>query len=266
MSLPQPRLNCRSFAKLHSHAIRGRFYTSICTKCQFFFELDNYSFHDDIFWLIIHLKSNGPHMPRKRLTQAERRTQITEVAMTLFATKGFTGTTTRAIARAADVSEAIIFRHFATKEDLYNAIITYTVEKRSEQWDRDTTPPPDPRNIEHLLRDFAQTFVNRNRRDSTFIRLMMYSALEDHKFREKFFAIYSNPHMRSIRQAIQTGVDQGMFCAVDPLESLRSFFYALLQYCISRFIARNKIDTPERDDAMIENLVTIFVRGLRMDE
>ena len=206
-------------------------------------------------------------MPRKRLTQAERRTQIIEVAMTLFATKGFTGTTTRAIARAADVSEAIIFRHFATKEDLYNAIITYTVEKRSEQWDQDTTLPPDPRNIEHLLRDFAQTFVNRNRKDSTFIRLMMYSALEDHKFREKFFAIYSNPYMLSIRQAIQTGVDQGQFCAVDPAESLRSFFYALLQYCISRFVARNETDTPERDDAaMIKNLVTIFVRGLRMDE
>lgn len=230
-----------------------------------FFKLDNHSFPDDIFCLTIHLKSTGPHMPRKRLTQAERRTQIIEVAMTLFATKGFTGTTTRAIARAADVSEAIIFRHFATKEDLYNAIITYTVEKRSEQWNQDTAPPPDPRNIEHLLRDFAQTFVNRNRRDSTFIRLMMYSALEDHKFREKFFAIYSNPHMRSIRQAIQTGVDQGLFCAVDPAESLRSFFYALLQHCISRFVARNETDMPERDDAMIENLVAIFVRGLRMD-
>ena len=204
-------------------------------------------------------------MSRKRLTQAERRTQITEVAMTRFATKGFTGTTTRAIARAADVSEAIIFRHFATKEDLYNAIITYTVEKRSEQWDQDTAPPPDPRNIEHLLREFAQTFVNRNRKDSTFIRLMMYSALEDHKFREKFFAIYSNPHMRSISQAIQTGVNQGMFCPVDPGTSLRSFFFSLLQYCISRFVARNETDMPDRDNAMIENIVTIYVRGLRID-
>ena len=232
-----------------------------------FFELDNHSFPDDILFNIRFFtpKLLAHSMSRKRLTQAERRTQIIEVAMTLFATKGFTGTTTRAIARAADVSEAIIFRHFATKEDLYNAIITYTVEKRSEQWNQDTIPPPDPRNIEHLLRDFAQTFVNRNRRDPIFIRLMMYSALEDHKFREKFFTIYSNPHMRSIHQAIQAGVDQGLFHTVDPVASRRSFFHALLQYCISRFVARNETDMPERDDAMIENLVTIFVRGLRID-
>ena len=90
------------------------------------------------------MSRNDSHRPK-------RRTQIIEVAMTLFATKGFTGTTTRAIAQAADVSEAIIFRHFATKEDLYNAIITYTVEKRSEQWDQDTIPPPKPRNIETPL-------------------------------------------------------------------------------------------------------------------
>jgi len=93
----------------------------------------------------------------------------------------------------------------------------------------------------------------------------MYSALEDHKFREKFFAIYSNPHMRSISQAIQTGVNQGLFYTVDPGASLRSFFFALLQYCISRFVASNETGTPERDDAMIENLVTIFVRGLRIN-
>ena len=70
-------------------------------------------------------------MSRKRLSQIERRTQIVDVAMRLFASKGFKGTTTRAISVAAGVSEAIIFRHFETKEDLYNAIIAHTIEMRS---------------------------------------------------------------------------------------------------------------------------------------
>jgi TetR/AcrR family transcriptional regulator len=34
----------------------------------------------------------------------------------LFSKKGFRGTTTKEIAQAAGVSEAIIFRHFETKE------------------------------------------------------------------------------------------------------------------------------------------------------
>src|SRR5437762_1771431 len=58
-----------------------------------------------------------------RMAKGDRRNQIVAVAMDLFASKGFNGTTTKEIAEAAGVSEAIIFRHFAKKKDLYSAII-----------------------------------------------------------------------------------------------------------------------------------------------
>src|SRR5829696_247868 len=60
-----------------------------------------------------------------RMCADERRLQIAEVAMRLSSERGFRGTTTKEIAQAAGVSEAIIFRHFATKEELYTAIIDY---------------------------------------------------------------------------------------------------------------------------------------------
>lgn len=59
--------------------------------------------------------------PRVRLTADERRAQLIDVAIPLFGEHGFAGTTTKAIARAAGVSEAIIFRHFRSKEELYGA-------------------------------------------------------------------------------------------------------------------------------------------------
>ena len=55
----------------------------------------------------------------------ERRSQILHVAIKLFSQNGFRGTTTKEIARAAGVSEAMVFRHFATKEELYHAILDY---------------------------------------------------------------------------------------------------------------------------------------------
>jgi TetR/AcrR family transcriptional regulator len=48
----------------------------------------------------------------------ERRKQILRVAIQLFSQRGFSGTTTKEIARAAGVSEAMVFRHFANKEEL----------------------------------------------------------------------------------------------------------------------------------------------------
>src|SRR5437868_1477887 len=55
----------------------------------------------------------------------DRRLQIVRVAMQLFSQCGFRGTTTKEIARAAGVSEAMVFRHFATKEELYSAILDH---------------------------------------------------------------------------------------------------------------------------------------------
>src|SRR4030095_4593877 len=52
-----------------------------------------------------------------------RREQILQTAVDLFSQKGFKGTTTKEIAKAAGVSEAIIFRHFASKDELYAAIL-----------------------------------------------------------------------------------------------------------------------------------------------
>ena len=66
-------------------------------------------------------------MPMQKMPSPQRRLQIIQVAMELFSRKGFDGTTTREISKAAGVSEAIIFRHFATKEDLYAAIIDFII-------------------------------------------------------------------------------------------------------------------------------------------
>ena len=61
--------------------------------------------------------------PHIRVSAGDRRQQILEVATDLFARQGFNGTTTRQIAQRAAVNEAIIFRHFPTKDDLYWAVI-----------------------------------------------------------------------------------------------------------------------------------------------
>ena len=60
-----------------------------------------------------------------RLPASDRRRQLVETALDFFSRKGFGGTTTKEIAAAAGVTEAIIFRHFPTKSDLYNAVLDH---------------------------------------------------------------------------------------------------------------------------------------------
>ena len=58
-----------------------------------------------------------------RLTAEARREAIVEAVRDVFAEKGFDGTTTRELAKAAGVSEALLYKHFPSKEVLYAAML-----------------------------------------------------------------------------------------------------------------------------------------------
>jgi AcrR family transcriptional regulator len=64
----------------------------------------------------------------RRLGSTERRAAIIDAALPLFARKGFAATTTKEIAQAAGVSEALIFKHFPSKAALHEAMFQCCVE------------------------------------------------------------------------------------------------------------------------------------------
>jgi len=61
--------------------------------------------------------------PQKRLRAEERRSQLLRIAKELFSEHGFENTTAKSIAAAAGVTEAIVFRHFGSKQELYANIL-----------------------------------------------------------------------------------------------------------------------------------------------
>jgi AcrR family transcriptional regulator len=58
-----------------------------------------------------------------RLSAEARKEAIVEAVQDLFAAKGLDGTTTRELAKAAGVSEALLYKHFPSKESLYAAML-----------------------------------------------------------------------------------------------------------------------------------------------
>lgn len=71
-----------------------------------------------------------------RLPKAERRAQLLTVAAQLFAERGYARATTAELARAAGVSEPIIYRHFKSKRDLFVSLIERTGELTLELWSK----------------------------------------------------------------------------------------------------------------------------------
>jgi AcrR family transcriptional regulator len=69
-----------------------------------------------------------------RLPAAERRAALIETAIKVFSEGSYRGTTTAEIARAAGISEPILYRHFASKRDLYLAALDHVWGKARASW------------------------------------------------------------------------------------------------------------------------------------
>ena len=120
--------------------------------------------------------------PHPRMAAEDRRHQLIETAIHLFSQKGFAGTTTREIAAAAGVNEAIIFRHFATKQDLYKAILDYQCNASGKnEWMQELDTAMDANDDEGLIRTVITHMIAFHRENPRFQRLMLHAALEGHE-------------------------------------------------------------------------------------
>ena len=82
---------------------------------------------------------------RPRLPAAERRAAIVDAALQVFGERSYGRATTAEIARAAGVSEPILYRHFTSKRDLYIACLEAMSERLKETAEAIVAAEPDPR-------------------------------------------------------------------------------------------------------------------------
>jgi AcrR family transcriptional regulator len=80
-----------------------------------------------------------------RLPAAERKKAVLECACGIFSTGSYRGTTTAEIARVAGVTEPVLYRHFASKRDLYLAVLDESWARLRELWEEAVAAEPDPR-------------------------------------------------------------------------------------------------------------------------
>jgi AcrR family transcriptional regulator len=138
------------------------------------------------------------------MTGGDRRLQLLRVAMHLFSQRGFRGTTTKEIALAAGVSEAMVFRHFATKEELYSAILDHKacVHESMEplQVVAQAIAAKDDRAV---FEGLALDALNQHDCDPEFHRLLLHSALEEHELAQMFWEKFVKQVYRTLRGYIQ---------------------------------------------------------------
>ncbi|BBM84391.1 TetR/AcrR family transcriptional regulator [Candidatus Uabimicrobium amorphum] len=141
---------------------------------------------------------------KKRYSKQQRRTMILEAALICFAHKGYNGTTTKDIATQADVSEALLYKHFPNKMAIYAAINDFCIEEGSEVGSivlkQKNSIFAFISSVYFLM--YVVVFATPLKRKYKGIshRLFVYSILEDGQLIEKFHHSSVLPCIQAIRQ------------------------------------------------------------------
>jgi TetR/AcrR family transcriptional regulator len=201
--------------------------------------------------------------PKSRMHGEDRRRQLLGIAIESFARQGFGGTKTKDIAAAAGVSEAILFRHFASKEDLYHAILDSkeTAEATSQRL-QELQAFAALRDDAGLFLNVATKIVRSFREDPAFHRLMIYASLEGHLLASLFRERFGLPMGNFLRRYIALRQKEGAFHKCDPNVAMMFFCGSIVQYAMARHLFGVQ-DHPMADETVAKELVTLVMRGLR---
>ncbi len=183
------------------------------------------------------------------MTAEDRKLQILRVAVGLFSKKGFGGTTTKEIAQAAGVSEAMVFRHYATKQELYHAILDHKAcsgdMMNPEEMVADALKEKDDRAVFESL---ALGALEHHEMDPEFQRLLLHSALEGHELAEMFFEKFVLRVYALLGDYIAARQRDGALVKMDPAIVVRAFIGMIIHHSLN-----NNLWDPKRRLLKVSN-------------
>jgi AcrR family transcriptional regulator len=207
-----------------------------------------------------------------KLSSEERREAIIKAVRRVFAEKGFHGTTTRELARAAEVSEALLFKHFPNKEALYSAMMRFCKQERDvRMFERVQALEPSALTLVLMVHMLASHLLSdRPAREDREIhnRLILRSLLEDGEFARFFLEKVGSHWIAKVEECIKAAIAAGEAVdgAVQP--SLRGWFaHHLTVLTMMHLLPENPIvDYGTSREKLVEQAVWFALRGMGLKE
>lgn len=165
------------------------------------------------------------------------------------------------------VSEAMVFKHFSSKDELYGAILE--AKKCADglhefPWESNEKLLAAMRDKDDfgVFYEFARQTLAKHQSDVAFMRLLFYSALEEHELAERFFGEFVTQIYRFLGTYIEERQADGAFRKMDARMVVRSFLGMLIHHSLNNILwdkGRKIIDID--DDAAARTFAEMILRG-----
>jgi AcrR family transcriptional regulator len=210
-------------------------------------------------------------MTSLRMTSDLRRQLILGAAKRCFARNGFAGTTTKSVAAAGAISEALLFKHFPSKAALYAEILAEECEADPELAHLLGLAPSTAALVE-LIRGMVRHFIHGSdgpdqEEELQRLRLMVTSHLEDGEFARLLYAkvekLIGSMFVDSLQAAIASG--DAARIGTEPLNLFWFAHHALLTAALTRLPSVHCLEYGHAAD-LDRQLCEFLLRGIGLNE
>ncbi len=181
----------------------------------------------------------------------EKREHIMNIAIDLFALKGFEGASVRDIAKAADVNVAMINYYFGSKEKLFESIIENRAAYTRGALDEinKNKSLSEIEKIDEIIAAYVEKLFTSRYFHRVILQEMM---LNEREALQDIIVNVLLPNSLIIKNIIETGIKKGDFNKVDIPLTISTFFGTINQVLMSRKMC-NKLLNKEPEYVPYEN-------------
>lgn len=191
----------------------------------------------------------------------DRKAQIITEATRLFSEYGFDKVTIKQLADACGITEPALYRHFASKEAIYDAVLD-SIEKRlrpQEFFDK----LKDERNLEILLKKTAQHILDYFTTNEDIYRLLLFSALRDHSKAKKVYQLIRGTYVRFLVDRLDQLYEQQILIQKNNEITARCFIGMVFDCALNITLWKGFQGKSFKPQEVIANNIPIYVRGLQ---
>ncbi len=212
------------------------------------------------------MKSNG------KLSSDQRRADILKAVRKVFVEKGFHETTTRELARAAGVSEALLYKHFPSKKAIYSAIqkSCFTEERAKIIQSLEALEPSTPNLVALVHYLFSQLFGERLSNDNvrSFIRLVLRSLMDEGEFARSAIKEGPSRWVRKVDECIKAAIAAGDAVNGSAMINMAGWFahHLATMIMINLLHAKLVVEYKVSRKKLQEQAVLFTLRGMGLKE
>jgi AcrR family transcriptional regulator len=191
---------------------------------------------------------------RARRSGAERQAQILAAARQQFIQTGYAGTSVRDIARAADVNEAMLYRFFESKDDLFEAAVAEPLEEA-------VVAAFAPAAKGTTVLEVSEAFVANLLKTMEEIAPLLTVVLSDKDRGERFYREHFEPAVARLERGVEQNIDKWEHRDFDWRVAIKCVFgMCLFMGLDARFGSEDQRADLVRDE---QEVIRLYFDGLR---